>query len=115
MAASAGTLVLTGMKSWRVYSVDLYIPDATGTFLTFNPSGLAASTSPDTYRVPEDCVLIDVTTAAAPTAVGGTLNVNSGVVNGGTFRWADRLNTLSNRAKFAVPIRGGDFISVKQH
>jgi hypothetical protein len=114
MAASAGTMVLLG-KSGRIYSVDLYIPDAVATLLTFNPSGLAASTSPDTYRVPEDCVLVDVTTATAPTAVGGTLKVNSGVVNGGTFRWADRLNTLSTRAKFAVPIRAGDFISVLQH
>jgi len=114
MAASAGTMVLIG-KSGRIYSVDVYIPDATSTFLTFNPSGLATSTSPSDYRVPEDCILTDVTTAAAPTAVGGTLKVNSGVVNGGTYRWADRLNTLSNRAKFAVPIRGGDFISVVQH
>jgi len=114
MAASAGTMVLVG-KSGRVYSVDLYIPDATGTLLTFNPSGLAASTSPNDYRLPEDSVLIDVTTAAAPTAVGGTLKVNSGVVNGGTFRWADRLNTLSNRAKYAIPVRAGDFISVLQH
>jgi len=114
MAASAGTMVLIG-KSGRIYSIDLYIPDATGTYLTYNPSGLAASTSPSDYRVNEDCILTDVTTAAAPTAVGGTLKVNSGVVNGGTFRWADRLNTLSNRAKFAVPIRGGDFISVLQH
>jgi len=114
MAASAGTMVLMG-KSGRIYSVDLYIPDAVATFLTFNPSGLAASTSPSDYRVPEDCVLTDVTTATAPTAVGGTLKVNSGVVNGGTYRWADRLNTLSNRAKFAVPIRAGDFISIVQH
>ena len=114
MAASAGTAVFMG-KSGRIFSVDLYIPDATGTLLTFNPAGLAASTSPSDYRVPEDCMLVDVTTAAAPTAVGGTLKVNSAVVNGGTFRWADRLNTLSTRAKFAVPIRAGDFVSVLQH
>lgn len=114
MAASAGTAVFLG-KSGRIFSIDLYIPDAVATLLTFNAAGLAASTSPDTYRVPEDCVLVDVTTATAPTAVGGSLRVNSGVVNGGTFRWADRLNTLSNRAKFAVPIRAGDFVSVLQH
>jgi len=114
MAASAGTAVFMG-KSGRIFSIDLYIPDAVATLLTFNAAGLAAATSPDSYRVPEDCVLMDVTTATAPTAVGGALKVNSGVVNGGTFRWADRLNTLSNRAKFAVPIKAGDFISVLQH
>lgn len=114
MAASAGTAVFLG-KSGRVFAVDVYIPDAVATQLTFNAAGLAASTSPTSYRVPEDCVLIDITTAAAPTAVGGSLRVNSGVVNGGTFRWADRLNTLSTRAKFAVPIKSGDFVSVLQH
>jgi len=114
MAASAGTIIFVG-KSGRIYSVDLYIPDAVATLLTFNTAGLAASTSPNSYRVPEDCVLMDVTTATAPTAKGGALKVNSGVVNGGTFRWADRLNTLSTRAKFAVPIKAGDFVSILQH
>ena len=114
MAASAGTMIFLG-QSGRVFSIDVYIPDAVATLLTFNSAGLAAATSPDSYRVPENCVLTDVTTATAPTAVGGALKVNSGVVNGGTFRWADRLNTLSNRAKFAIPIKGGDFVSILQH
>lgn len=114
MADSAGTAVFIG-KSGRTYAIDLFIPDAVATLLTFNPAGLSVSTSPDTYRVPEDCILVDITTATAPTAVGGALKVNSGVVNGGTFRWADRLNTLSTRARFNVPIRSGDFISILQH
>jgi len=114
MAASAGTAIIA-CKSGRVISVDVYIPDAVATLLTFNPAGLATPTSPSDYRVPEDGLLIDITTATAPTAVGGTLKRNSGVVNGGTFRWADRLNTLSTRAKFAIPVRGGDFLSILQH
>jgi len=114
MAASAGTAIFK-TPAGKVIAVDLYIPDAVATLLTFNPAGLAVSTSPAEFRVPEDCVLVDVTTATAPTAVGGTLKKNSGVVNGGTFRWADRLNTLANRADFAVPFRAGDFVSVLQH
>ena len=114
MAASAGTMVLKG-KSGRTWTIDVYVPDAVATLLTFNPSGLASSTSPSDYRVPEDCVIVDITTAAAPTAVGGTVKVNSGVVNGGTFRWADRLNTLSKRADMAIPIQAGSFLSVLQH
>jgi len=114
MAASAGTMILQG-KSGRIYSLDIYIPDAVATQLTYNTAGLASASSPNSYRVPEDSVLVDVTTATAPTAVGGALKVNSGVVNGGTFRWADRLNTLSNRARFAIPIKAGDFLSVLQH
>lgn len=114
MADSAGTIVMVG-KSGRTYAVDVFIPDAVATLITFNPAGLAVSTSPDNYRVPEDCIIVDITTAAAPTAKGGALKVNSGVVNGGTFRWADRLNTLATRARFNVPIRQGDFVSILQH
>ena len=114
MAASAGTMVLR-TRSGRTITVDVYVPDAVATLLTFNPTGLAASTSPSDFRCPEDAVIVDITTAAAPTAVGATFKINSGVVNGGTFRWADRLNTLSKRAALAIPVKAGDFISALQH
>jgi len=113
MAASAGTIVMKSRN--RTYTIDTYIPDAVGTLLAMNPSGLAASTSPTDFRAPEDCVIVDITTKTAPTAVGGTFKINSGVVNGGTFRWDDRLNTLSKRADMAILVRAGDFISVLQH
>lgn len=113
MAASAGTLILVG-KSKRTYSIDLYVPDAVATSVTFNAAGLAASTSPASFRVPEDCMIIDASIAAAPTAVGASLAVNGAVANGGTLRWANQLATLANRSKLAVPIRGGDFISYTQ-
>ena len=67
MAAQNGTMVLVG-ASGRVYTVDLYLPDATATKLTFNPAGLAASTSNASYRVPENCNLVDISVGAAPTA-----------------------------------------------
>jgi hypothetical protein len=115
MAASAGTIVVVGQSTKRTYSLDVYIPDAVATLLTFNPSGLATTTSASTFRLPENGIIIDVTTAAAPTAVGGTLTVNGAAAAGGTFRWADRLNTLSTRAALAIPIKAGDLIGVLQH
>lgn len=115
MAASAGTIVIVGKQSRKTYTLDLYIPDAVATLLTFNPSGLAAATSADTFRLPEDGIIIDITTATAPTAVGGVLTANGAAVAGGTFRWADRLNTLSTRAKLAIPITKGDLVGVLQH
>jgi len=113
MAASAGTLTLVAPK--RTWTVDLYVPDATATFLTFNPVGLAASTSPTTYRVPENCIIYDISIAAAPTAVGAALSVNSGAVNGGAIRWANQLATLANRQKLSIPLNGGDFITFTQY
>lgn len=111
MAAQAGSLTLVSKN--RTWVVDLYVPDATATFITFNPAGLAASTSPNTYRVPEDCVIYDIS-GAAPTAVGAALSINSAVVNGGTFRWANQLATLPNRQKMNIPLKAGDFIQYTQ-
>lgn len=113
MAATAGTLILVG-KSGRTYSVDLYIPDATGTSLGLNPAGLAGTSSPTSYRVPEDCKIVDISIGTAPTAVGCTAYVNGAVLNGGTFRWANQLQTLANRVKINLYVAGGDFLSFTQ-
>ena len=114
MAATAGSIVMLGKQSGRTYTVDVYIPDAVATALTFNAAGLAASTSPASYRVPEDVTIIDVSIGTAPTAVGATLNVNGALVNGGTLRWANQLQTLANRAPLKIGVKGGDFIGYGQ-
>lgn len=113
MAANAGTIVLIG-ASGRTYTVDLYVPDAVSTYLTMNSSGLAASTSPTTWRAPESCVIKDISIGAAPTAVGAILQVNNANANGGTIRWANQLAANPNRMKLNLPIRAGDFVSFLQ-
>lgn len=110
MAATAGTMTLVG-KSGKTYSVDLYIPDATGSKLGFNPAGLAGTSSDTSFRIPENCIVYDVSIGTAPTAVGAALSVNSGVVNGGAIRWANQLQTLANRQKLNIPLNAGDFIA----
>lgn len=113
MAASNGTLTLVG-KSGRTYVVDTYTPDAVATQITFNPTGLAASTSPTSLRIPEDCIIYDYSQVASPTAVGFTISCNSGVVNGGTLRHANQLCTLPNRQKLKIPLKQGDIITALQ-
>jgi len=114
MAATAGTLVLIGKKTNRVFTVDIYIPDATGTKLGFNPSGLASTSSATTYRIPEDAYIVDISIGTAPTAVGAALTVDSAVVNGGAIRWANQLQTLANRLKQKIPVNSGSFIEYTQ-
>ena len=109
MAAQAGTLTLLG-KSGRTYTVDVYVPDAVGTQLTFNPAGLAASTSQTTFRVPEDASIIDFSISAASTAVGVTLQADSAPIIGGALRWSNQLASLANRQKLQVGVRAGSFI-----
>jgi len=114
MAATAGTMTCVGLNSGRTYLVDLYIPDATATLITFNPAGLAASTSPSTWRAPEDIMITDISDSGAPTAVGMVLQVNGAPVNGGALRHANLVYSSPNRPKLALPIRGGDFVSALQ-
>jgi len=114
MAASAGSLIVLGLRTGKTYLVDVYIPDATGTLLTFNPSGLAGTASSSTYRAPEDAIIVDIATATAPTAVGGAFTLNGNAIAGGAFRWATQLSTNPNRNKLAIPVKSGDFIGATQ-
>ena len=114
MAASAGTLVMIDRADGTIYTVDLYVPDATATKIGFNPSGLAGTASATSYRVPANVNIVDISVAAAPTAVGAALTVNSAVRNGGAVRWSNQLSTLATRLKQKVPLNKGDFIEYTQ-
>lgn len=113
MAAQAGTMVFVGIKSGVTYTVDIYIPDATGTQLTFNPSGLAASTSVTYWKAPEDCYLVDIS-GAAPTAVGATITLTGALYTGKTFRWSNQLATLATRMKHKIFIPAGEQVGALQ-
>jgi|SaaInl8_200m_RNA_FD_contig_31_2596719_length_1212_multi_9_in_0_out_0_2 hypothetical protein len=115
MAASNATLFAIG-KSGRQYSVDVYIPDATGTNMTFNPSGLAGTGSQAYWRAPEALTIVDFSLgAAAPTAVGATFLADSAVINGATIRHANQLSTLNNRPKLAINVAAGALLGALQH
>ena len=114
MAASNATITLKGRTSGRTYTVDAYVPDAVATFLTFNPSGLAASTSKDTFKLKEDAYIVDVSVIAAPTAVGAVLQKNGASQNGATIRWANQLASNPNRPKLMIPTSVGDFLGFLQ-
>jgi len=114
MAADAGTLLMRGV-SGKTYTVDLYVPDAVATYLTFNGNGKAVATSPDNYRIPEDCIVEDISIGTAPTAVGASLVVDSAAINGGSLRWANQLAANPNRPKFSLGLRKGSIIQWLQH
>jgi len=112
MAAQNGTFVFVG-ASGQTYTVDVYIPDATGTNLTFNSGGLAGTGSPVYWKAPEPCMLVDIS-GAAPTAVGATLTLSGAAYVGKTFRWANQLATLSTRMKHKIPIPAGEQVGALQ-
>lgn len=113
MAADAGTIVIVG-RSGRTYTPDVYVPDATGTLLTFNGAGLAGTTSPAFWFAPEDCTITDIVIGTAPTAVGATFTANGATINGGTIRWANQLDTLPGRMRLNIPLGKGTQLGAVQ-
>jgi len=113
MAASNATLNIRG-KSGRTWSIDVYVPDAVATFAGFNATGLSASTSPTTFIVPEDGVIVDWVAVAAPTAVGFNIIRNSASQPGYTLRHANQLCTLAKRQEIYLPVNAGDQLQVLQ-
>jgi hypothetical protein len=113
MAASNATLVIAG-ASGKVYSIDTYVPDATGTQLAFNPTGLSASTSPTQLVIPENGLIVDYVAVAAPTAVGFNIALDSAAQPGATLRHANQLCTLATRQKLRIPVRRGQILTALQ-
>jgi len=106
MAAQAGSMKFISVATGEAFVVDIYIPDSTGTYLTFNGVGLAASTSTTYWAPPEDVVLTEIS-GAAPTAVGAVLIMDGSPVKNHTFRWANQLATLATRLTHKVVIPAG--------
>jgi hypothetical protein len=113
MAATNATFIFLG-KSGQTYTVEAYVPDAVATRVTFNPSGLAVSTSTDYWKAPEECMLVDIISVGAPTAVGATLTLSGALYTGKTFRWNNQLASLPNRMKQKVPIPAGEQVGALQ-
>jgi len=113
MAATNGTAVFVG-ASGKTYAIDVYVPDAIATKWTWNASGLAASTSTDYWQAPEPVVLVDISMAAAPTAVGGTFTVDGVLYPGQNLRWANQQNSITFRPKLNIPFKTGQRIGVLQ-
>lgn len=113
MAASNGTLVMM-TKDGKTVSVDVYTPDAVATFLSWNPTGLAASTSPNQLVIPADGWIVDYVQVAAPTAVGFNIQLDSAAQPGATLRHANQLCTLANRQKLSIPVRKGQILTALQ-
>ena len=108
-AAEPGTMYATG-KSGRQYVVDLYLPDAVAGLVGFNPSGAAGAASLTYWRCPEDIVIRDISVTTGTTAVGAVFNSSGAVINGAVVRYANHLNTLNNRPRLNIFVRGGELL-----
>lgn len=112
--AAAGNATLTILTRKGTKTIDVYLPDAAATLATFNPTGPAGTTSPNTIRMPDAGIIYDISTAAVTTATSAVFVINSGLVNGGVIRWANQAASNPNRQKLKIHFEKGDFIGLNQ-
>jgi hypothetical protein len=79
-----------------------------------NAQGLAATTSPAYWKAPEECRLVDISIAAAPTAVGAFATLTGAVYPGLTIRHANHLASLPNRIKLNARVPAGEQLGFTQ-
>jgi len=106
MAATAGVIYATGLKTGQGYAIDSYVPDAVATLWTFDSGAGAAATSSDFYTFPEDVVINDISMDGAPTATRGRF-VSNGQPSGKVIRYGQHLYSLNNRPKLGIKVRAG--------
>lgn len=113
MAAQNANLVLIA-PSGKTYNIDVYLPDAAGTYASFNANGPATSTSKDWILVPENCILYDFSLATSPTATNATVWIDNATQYGMVFRYANQLTSLPNRQRFRIPLMKGQQLQLVQ-
>lgn len=108
-AAENGTITLIG-KSGRTYHLDFQSPDATAGSLTFNPVGNATSTSQLSFQMPEDVWITDISIATGTTCTGACLAKN-GMSIPAQIRWANHLDSLTQRPVLRIFFEKDSFLS----
>lgn len=98
VTVSYGTAIFRG-NSGKIYNVDFYISDVVNAVCTFDAGNGASATSLGFWKIPERCVLIDMSIVAGPTVMTQLIpTADGGIIPGVRFRIANFLNSLATRA-----------------
>jgi hypothetical protein len=115
VTATTGTMSFTGLQTKRVYNVSIYISDVVAAAVTFNSNGVAASTSPTVWQIPEDSILTDVSILTGPTvATGMTLSSGYSTIPATNLLIGANLTTLNNRNFPNVGFAKGSLLGATQ-
>lgn len=110
-----GTATFQGLKTGKIYSVDIYISDVVAAPVTWDSGSGAGSTTLTFWKAPEPVILTDLsiasgltdTTTIFPTADGGQ-------IPGVRFRHANFLNSLAFRPRLNLGFKEGTNVGMTQ-
>lgn len=114
MAAAArwGTFLIATAQG--NISVDTYISDVVAALANFDSGSGAGVGSETFYKSPVTGTIVDFSVAAGITDTTlGRITID-GANTKSAIRWANHVNTLSNRPLLNIPIRAGENLGITQ-
>ena len=108
-----GSLTFRG-ASGRSYNINFYSSDVIGAATTFNLAGVATAGAQNFYLIPENVILVDISTTTGQTVTTNYVVYINDVPIGNVIPVANTINTLANRIIPAIPIAAGRKFTIIQ-
>jgi len=114
-APQRATFAFRGLETGRVYNVDSYLSDVANAQINLDSGNGAGTTSLTYYKIPEKATLIDFSIVTGMTDTTNIALTSDGAqIPGARLRYANFLNTLSQRAPIQVTFaRGSNFGAIQ--
>ena len=106
-APQYGTAVLKGLRSGRIYNVDMYHSDVVDGLANFDGGGGAGATSPTSFTLPEDCILLDYSIVTGMTDTTKVQVLRGNQPTGDFLRYTQHLTTSPARSPIQLGFKQG--------
>lgn len=106
-APQYGTMTFKGMRSQRIYNVDVYHNDVADNLMRFDGGGGASATSPDSFTPPEPVLLIDYAIVTGMTDTTKIQVLRNNQPTGDFLRFTQHLTTSAQRSPVLVGFNAG--------
>lgn len=113
-APEYGTFTFLGVRSRRIYTVDIYYSDVADALINWDGGAGASATSPDSFTAPEDLLLTDIAVVTGGTDTKKYQLLRGNQPTGDFIRHVPHLTTNANRPQLSLGFRTGTQIRAIQ-
>ncbi len=106
-APQYGTVVLRGLRTGRIYNVDAYFSDVVDGLANFDGGGGASATSPTSFTMPEECIMVDYSIVTGMTDTTKVQVLRGNQPTGDFLRFTQHLTTSPSRSPIQLGFRAG--------
>jgi hypothetical protein len=106
-APQYGTMTFRGMRTGRIYNVDVYHNDVADNQIRWDGGGGASATSPDSFTAPEPLILIDYAIVTGMTDTTKIQILRNNQPTGDFYRFTQHLTTSAQRSPVTLGFMQG--------